>query len=235
MRDGWSVKTLAQADRHQRHLSTIFAGHTADARNRSDQQAARRSPRVRLDAELVRDVALTPAACSPTKSAGRAFFRRSRRASARGSTTAALSWTVSQGEDRYRRGLYTFMKRTAPYAMFSAFDAPSGEACVARREYRTHRCNRLPCSTTRCLSKPRKHSATRLAAEQSPVIDRMVELFRRCVSRPPNHAELDLLVAFYTTHRERLAKGELDAKAIAGPATAMPSNGLPGHSRHGLS
>ena len=46
----------------------------------------------------------------------------------------ALNWTVSEGEDRYRRGLYTFTKRTAPYAMLSAFDAPSGEACLARRE-----------------------------------------------------------------------------------------------------
>src|SRR5690606_36122867 len=45
-----------------------------------------------------------------------------------------LEWKVSEGEDRYRRGLYTFAKRTAPYATFHTFDAPSGEACVARRE-----------------------------------------------------------------------------------------------------
>ncbi len=46
----------------------------------------------------------------------------------------ALRWEPSPGEDRYRRGLYTFSKRTAPFAMFTTFDAPSGEACVARRE-----------------------------------------------------------------------------------------------------
>jgi hypothetical protein len=45
-----------------------------------------------------------------------------------------LDWHVSQGEDRYRRGLYTFSKRTAPYAMFNTFDGPSGEACIAQRE-----------------------------------------------------------------------------------------------------
>src|SRR5205085_171776 len=49
-------------------------------------------------------------------------------------TYGALPWTVSAGPERYRRGLYTFSKRTAPYAMFNTFDGPSGEACVARRE-----------------------------------------------------------------------------------------------------
>src|SRR4029079_15091513 len=49
-------------------------------------------------------------------------------------TFGALNWKVSEGEDRYRRGLYTFSKRTAPYAMFTTFDGPTGEVCVARRE-----------------------------------------------------------------------------------------------------
>ena len=49
-------------------------------------------------------------------------------------TYGALSWIVSEGNDRYRRGLYTFSKRTAPYAMFITFDAPSGEACVGQRD-----------------------------------------------------------------------------------------------------
>ena len=45
-----------------------------------------------------------------------------------------LAWNVSPGADRYRRGLYTFAKRTAPFAFFSTFDGPSGEVCQARRE-----------------------------------------------------------------------------------------------------
>ena len=43
-------------------------------------------------------------------------------------------WPVSGGEDRYRRSVYTFQKRTAPFAMTTTFDGPSGEACVPRRE-----------------------------------------------------------------------------------------------------
>ena len=42
-------------------------------------------------------------------------------------------WTLSEGEDRYRRSLYTFSRRTAPYPMLTTFDAPSREFCTVRR------------------------------------------------------------------------------------------------------
>ena len=42
-------------------------------------------------------------------------------------------WVMSSGGDQHRRGLYTFWRRTAPYAAFMAFDAPSREVCAERR------------------------------------------------------------------------------------------------------
>src|SRR5690606_27547579 len=42
-------------------------------------------------------------------------------------------WIVSEGEDRYRRGLYTFLRRTSPYPAFMTFDATSRESCIVRR------------------------------------------------------------------------------------------------------
>src|SRR6185295_1909771 len=42
-------------------------------------------------------------------------------------------WNTSTGEDRYRRGLYTFWRRTAPHPAMTTFDAPSREFCVSRR------------------------------------------------------------------------------------------------------
>ena len=42
-------------------------------------------------------------------------------------------WIESTGEDRYRRSLYTFHRRTAPYPMFMTFDATSRELCTVRR------------------------------------------------------------------------------------------------------
>ena len=43
------------------------------------------------------------------------------------------TWTTSQGEDKYRRGLYTLWRRTVPYPSMAAFDAPSREICTVRR------------------------------------------------------------------------------------------------------
>ena len=47
------------------------------------------------------------------------------------------NWNTSQGGDRYRRSLYTFSKRTAPFAAFVSFDGPTGELCMARRDRST--------------------------------------------------------------------------------------------------
>ena len=47
--------------------------------------------------------------------------------------TTAAKWVTATGEDRYRRGLYTFVKRTAPYPAMTTFDAPSREVCTVRR------------------------------------------------------------------------------------------------------
>jgi hypothetical protein len=43
------------------------------------------------------------------------------------------SWTTSEGEDRYRRAVYTFLKRTSPYPSFISFDAGSREVCTINR------------------------------------------------------------------------------------------------------
>jgi hypothetical protein len=47
--------------------------------------------------------------------------------------SGGFKWETSQGEDRYRRALYTFWRRTSPYPSFIAFDAPSREVCLPRR------------------------------------------------------------------------------------------------------
>jgi hypothetical protein len=150
----------------------------------------------------------------------------------------ALGWKVSEGPDRYRRGLYTFTKRTAPYAIFQTFDGPSGEVCVARRELSNTPLQALTvlndavfieaaqalgniAATSGCDSNAQTDNAQTdkalTSSQGEPASDvRLTTLFRRCLSRDPTAAELDLLRKYREAQLVRLTAKELDAAKIAG-------------------
>ena len=96
-------------------------------------RAPGRGPRFRVTAEVVRDIALSAAGLLSDKLGGPSAYPPQ----PEGATALAYSqspWPVSRGADRYRRGLYTFLKRTAPYAASITMDAPTSEATCVRRE-----------------------------------------------------------------------------------------------------
>ena len=83
-----------------------------------------RGPRFRLDAEFIRDVALKTSGLLSGKIGGPSVFPPQ----PEGIWTQNYSvekWIASTGEDHYRRGMYTFWRRTSPYPSFFTFDAPS--------------------------------------------------------------------------------------------------------------
>src|SRR6185503_1196965 len=93
-----------------------------------------RGPRFRVEAEIVRDAALKSAGLLSSKLGGPSVFPPQPASVTTEGAYGPLTWTPSTGESRFRRSLYTFAKRTAPFALYGAFDAPSGEACIARRD-----------------------------------------------------------------------------------------------------
>src|SRR5439155_7740249 len=129
----WSLKRLHR-------LIVTSAAYRQSSRMTSELRAKdpenrlmARGPRVRLDAELIRDSVLTISGQLSAKIGGPSVFPPQPEGVTTMGVYGPLEWRVSEGEDRYRRGLYTFTKRTAPYAMFTTFDAPSGEAVCPRR------------------------------------------------------------------------------------------------------
>ncbi len=91
-----------------------------------------RGPRFRLEAEMVRDQALAVAGLLSEKMRGPSVMPYQ----PDGVWQVVYSgdqWKTSRGEDQYRRGLYTYWRRTAPYPSMVAFDAPSREVCEVRR------------------------------------------------------------------------------------------------------
>jgi hypothetical protein len=91
-----------------------------------------RGPRVRLSAEMVRDQALALSGRLSPKMYGRPVMPPQPEGVWR-SVYNNQDWKTAEGEDRYRRAIYTYWKRTSGYPSFITFDAPSRDICVARR------------------------------------------------------------------------------------------------------
>ena len=174
------------------------------------------APRVRLEAELVRDAALAASGLLSAKIGGPSVFPPQPANITTEGAYGALAWNTSAGEDRYRRGLYTFMKRTAPYAMFTTFDAPSGEACVPRREISDTPLQALTLLNDAVFVEAAQALARLAAERKGDDADRATYLFQRCLARPPTADELAMLVAFHAAQRERFVAKELDAAAVSG-------------------
>ena len=92
-----------------------------------------RGPRHRLEAEMVRDQALALSGLLSRKIGGPSVFPPQPDGLWKAAFDTTNKWTNSTGEDRYRRGLYTFWRRTVPYPSMATFDAPSREICTLRR------------------------------------------------------------------------------------------------------
>jgi hypothetical protein len=215
-RQGWSIKRM--------HKSIVMSAAYQQSSRTTPELLARdpdnrllaRGPRVRLEAEVIRDAALRASGLLSERIGGPSVFPPQPAGVTTEGTYGGFDWKPSPGGDRYRRGLYTFTKRTAPFAMATAFDAPSGEVCVARREV-----SNTPLQALTLLNDPVFQESTQalgrlMAAAAGSVEERIDALFRRCLTRPPDRGEVARLAQFYRTQKRRLERNELDAAKIAG-------------------
>ena len=92
-----------------------------------------RAPRLRVDAEAIRDIALSVSGLLSLKIGGPSVFPPIPDGAMAVSFRSRTVWETSKGEDRYRRGMYTFWKRNVPYPSLSVFDAPNGDVACTRR------------------------------------------------------------------------------------------------------
>lgn len=215
-RRGWSVKRLHRlivTSSVYRQSSRITpASLDKDPTNR----LLGRFPRSRLDAEVVRDLVLRASGLLSDKMLGPSVFPPQPTSVATEGAYGPLAWKLSAGEDRYRRGLYTFAKRTAPYAMSATFDAPSGEACLARREPSNTPLQALTLLNDTVVMEAAQSLGKLLAHRESPDASRIDELFLRCLGRPADEREREAFSSFLDHQRRRLAQGSLDPRKIAG-------------------
>lgn len=175
-----------------------------------------RGPSFRMDAEILRDAALQAAGLLSAKAGGPSV----RPPQPSGVTEVAYGgggWTPSEGEDRYRRSLYTYSKRTAPFAAYTTFDAPSGEACLARRDVSNTPLQALTLLNDVLYMEAAQALGKNAAAQPGDDAARLAWMFRRILIRPAAAAELEKLQHFVSAQRARIASGGISAEKLAGP------------------
>lgn len=127
-------------------------------------------------------------------------------------------WNASTGEARYRRSLYTFTKRTAPFALYNTFDAPTGEACIARRDVSNTPLQALSVLNDVVFAEASQALGRKLAGEPGTVPERIAALVRKMCSRSPQADEVSLLEKFYEAQRTRFEQRELDVEKFGAKA-----------------
>ncbi|CAK9012841.1 Planctomycete cytochrome C, partial [Durusdinium trenchii] len=225
VREYWSMKSL---------LRTIVTSSTyrQSSRERSDLDAIdprnrllARQNRIRLEAEIIRDVLLSASGLLsqrlhgppvyPPQPEGIYILTQTRK-----------SWPESKGEDRYRRGLYTYFWRSSPHPLLPTFDAPDATTTCTRRTRSNTPLQALTLSNDRGLVELAQGVARRLLSE-APQGDgpRIQHLYRLCLGRPASDAEAGRLLSFVEAQRGYFMSHPEAARTVAGIAiysTASP-------------
>lgn len=222
----WNVKHLV------RHIVTS-ATYRQSSRSRADLAAKDPGnrllghfPRLRLGAEEVRDQALFAAGLLSPKLGGTPVYPYQppglwEERGNEGSNTK--DFKRSDGEDLYRRSLYTFYKRTCPPPMMAVFDAPDRLSCAARRSLTNTPLQALATLNDEQFLECAKLLAARTLKEKTETRDRLVLLFRRVTGRAPSDADLQTLERGLHELRARFRETPTDAEQLLLPgATPAP-------------
>jgi hypothetical protein len=182
-----------------------------------------RGARFRVEAETVRDIALRASGLLSLKIGGPSIFPPIPDGVMSLAYGAPMDWKVSPGEDRHRRGLYVFWKRTVPYPGLSVFDAPNADfGCVRRVKSNT------PLQALTTLNDVVFHEAAQALAlrvvKEGGANDRARAgfAFRLCTGRKPTPAEVESVLRFLAAQRAYFENRTAAAVRVASADAANP-------------
>jgi len=225
----WLASELRDSDWNEKHLvreivmsrtyrqSTISPADTAA--NDPVNVWLSRGPGLRLSGEMVRDQALQLGGLLTHKMYGPPVRPPQPNLGLKAAFGGSTDWKTSQGEDRYRRGLYTTWRRSNPYPSLATFDAPSREVCTLKRDN-----TNTPLQALVTLNDPAFVEAAQGFARRIVQIDcgcsdadttRMRTAFRMATSREPNELETDTLLDLLHAAREHFASREPEARQLS--------------------
>jgi len=214
-RQSWSLKTMQR-------LIVTSATYRQSSRVTPDRlerdpynRLFCRGPRFRMEAEMVRDQALAVSGLLKPVIGGPSVFPYQ----PDGIWFAPYSsdrWTESKNGNQFRRGLYTFWRRSAPYPAFIAFDAPSREVSCERRSRTNTPLQALATLNDPAFVQPAAALARRILEESKGTIeDRAVHAFRLVLARQPQRTETGHLIELYQENLDRYRHDPAAAEATA--------------------
>lgn len=193
---GWDTKRLLKSivlSSTYRQSSVVDEStYAADPENR----LLARGPRMRLDAEVIRDSALLVSGLLSPQVGGPSVFPYHPPGlweEINNRPGYSRTWTQSTGDDLYRRSLYTFWKRTLPHPSMQAFDAPEREFCVVRRSK-----TNTPLQALVLLHDPQfveaaRHLGERMLKQTGTIDEKLAFGFEVVTARTPSEKELGTL------------------------------------------
>ncbi len=214
MDHGWSQKWLHRliltSATYRQSSAVTPDNYTRDPYNR----LLARGPRFRVDAELVRDIALEASGLLNSRIGGPSVFPPAPEfLFLPPASYGPKIWYEEHGANRYRRATYTFRYRSVPYPALQTFDAPNGDfSCVRRPRSNT------PLQALTTLNEPLFLECARALAVKvlreggTNPQQQLVYAFRRCLSRAPTADEEATLLNLYRKEAKRFA-GEQTAAA----------------------
>jgi Protein of unknown function (DUF1553)/Protein of unknown function (DUF1549)/Planctomycete cytochrome C len=216
MDHGWSLKHLLKTI----CLSATYRQDsrlTPELRDRDPQnRLLARGPRFRLDAEAVRDVALSAAGLLADVPGGPSFFPPVHENFFRTSYVVPDFWTTAGAPERYRRSIYLFRRRTTPDPLLGAYDAPNGEGACVRRNRSNTPLSALASMNDQTLIEAARFMGLAMRMQGEATDDERLGLaFRRCTGRKPEKAELATLSALLRSATRHAAEGPGDPREIA--------------------
>jgi len=177
-----------------------------------------RGPRFRMEAEMVRDVALAASGLLSPAVGGPSVYPL-QPDGIWDNPYSDDAWQTSEGGDRHRRGIYTFIRRTSPYPSFMTFDATSREVCTVRRVRTNTPLQALTGLNDEAFFEAARALALRVATPRRTPRQRASQAFRLVTGRQPDEREVDALVASFkrqlSHYRARPAEAARVMKAKA--------------------
>ena len=175
-----------------------------------------RQPRVRLDAEGVRDVFLSVSGLVDQRIGGQSVKPPQPPGISELTYANAVKWNESTGLDRYRRGLYIWFQRTSPYPTLMLFDAPDSNIACVRRERSNTPLQALALMNDIAFYECSKSLGLSLASSGLSIERTIRKAFVECLSRFPSESEMLQMKNLFDEFKKHYESNPDQAKKVLG-------------------